>query len=88
MSDFQDCTGGRAFEILVKQHPEMSLFVKHVADKQQFPVFLCRYGRHCHAYSLYGIFPRNPGQGISVAYLRKKKHSLGPRDPKRISRAE
>ena len=39
MSDFQDCTGGRAFEILVKQHPEMSLFVKHVADKQQFPVF-------------------------------------------------
>ena len=28
-------SGGRAFEILVKQHPEMSLFVKHVADKQQ-----------------------------------------------------
>ena len=50
----------------------MSLFVKQVADKQQFPVFLWRYGRHCHAYSLYGVFPRNLGQGISVAYLRKK----------------
>ena len=30
---------GRALEILVKQHAEMSLFLKHVADKQQFPVF-------------------------------------------------
>ena len=38
--DFQDCTGGRVLEIVVKQHPEMSLFVKLVADKQQFPVFL------------------------------------------------
>ena len=34
---------------LVKQHAEMSLFVKHVAEKQHFPVFLWRYGRHCHA---------------------------------------
>ena len=50
----------------------MSLFVKHVADKQQFPVFLSRNGRHCHAYSLYGVFPRTLGQGISVAYVRKK----------------
>ena len=32
--------------------------------------------------SLYSAFPRNLGQGISVA------NSLGPRDPKRISRAE
>ena len=38
----------------MKQHAEMSLFVKHVADNQHFPVFL---GRHCHAYSLYGVFP-------------------------------
>ena len=35
MCDFQDYTGGRAFEILMKQHPEMSLFVNLVADKQQ-----------------------------------------------------
>ena len=33
-------SGGRALETLVKQHAEMSLFVKHVADKQHFPVFL------------------------------------------------
>ena len=32
--------GGRALETLVKQLAEMSLFVKHVADKQDFPVFL------------------------------------------------
>ena len=32
--------GGRALETLVKQLAEMSLFVKHVADKQHFPVFL------------------------------------------------
>ena len=31
---------GRALETLVKQHAEISLFVKHVADKQHFPVFL------------------------------------------------
>ena len=35
----------------MKQDPDMSLFVKHVADKQQslrqYPVFLWRYGRHC-----------------------------------------
>ena len=60
----------------------MSLFVKHVADKQHFPVFLRRYGTHCQAWSLYGVFPGNLGQGILVA------NSLGPRDPKRISRAE
>ena len=30
----------RALETLVKQHAEMTLFVKQVADKQQFPVFL------------------------------------------------
>ena len=61
----------------MKQHEEISLFVKQVADKQHFPVFLWRYGRHCHAYSLYGAFPRNLGQGISVA------NSLGPRDPRK-----
>ena len=33
-------SGGRALETLVKQHEEMSLFVKHAADKQHFPVFL------------------------------------------------
>ena len=27
----------RALEILVKQHAEMSLFVKHIADKQTIP---------------------------------------------------
>ena len=43
----------------------MSLFVRHVADKQQFPVFLWR----C------GVFPRNLSQGISVAYLKKKTRS-------------
>ena len=32
-------SGGRALEILVKQHAEMSLFVKHVADKQHFLFF-------------------------------------------------
>ena len=32
-------SGGRALETLVKQHAEMSLFLKHFADKQQFPVF-------------------------------------------------
>ena len=73
--------GINALEILVKQHAEMSLFVKHIADKQHFPVFLWRYGRH-YALSLYGVFQRNLGQGISVA------NSLGPRDPKRISHAE
>ena len=31
-------SGGRALELLLKQHPEMSLFVKHVADKQPFPL--------------------------------------------------
>ena len=67
-------SGGRALETLVKQHAEMSLFVKHFADKQHFPVFLGHYGRRYHAYSL--------DQGISVA------NSLGPRDPKRISRAK
>ena len=30
-------SGGRALETLVKQHAEMSLFVKHFADKQHFP---------------------------------------------------
>ena len=30
---------GRALETLVKQHAEISLFVKHVADKRHFPVF-------------------------------------------------
>ena len=49
---------GHALEILVKQHEEMSLFIKHVADKHQFPVFLWRYGRHRHAYALYGVFPK------------------------------
>ena len=29
--------GGRALETLVRQLAEMSLFVKHVADKQHFP---------------------------------------------------
>ena len=33
-------SGGRTLETLVKQHPEVSLFVKQVADKQHFPVFL------------------------------------------------
>ena len=33
-------SGDRALETLVKRHAEMTLFVKHVADKQQFPVFL------------------------------------------------
>ena len=33
-------SGGRALKTLVKQHEEMLLFVKHVADKQHFPVFL------------------------------------------------
>ena len=47
----------------------------------KFPVFLWQYGRH-YALSLYGVFERNLGQGISVA------NSLGPRDPKCISRAE
>ena len=61
--------GDRALETLVKQLAEMSLFVKHVADKH-FPIFLWRY------------FPRNLGEGISVA------NALGPRDPKRISCAE
>ena len=75
-------SGGRALETLVKQHAEMSLFVKHFADKQHFPVFLGHYGRRYHAYSLYGIFPRHLDQGISVA------NSLGPRDPKRVSRAK
>ena len=43
-------SGGRALETLVmKQHAEMSLFVKHVADKEQFPLFLGSYGRHCPA---------------------------------------
>ena len=42
-------TGDYYLETLVKQHAEISLFVKHVADKQQFPVFLRRYGGHCHA---------------------------------------
>ena len=32
-------SGGRALETLVKQHEEMSLFLKHFADKQHFPVF-------------------------------------------------
>ena len=36
-------SGGRAFETLVKQSAVMSLFVKHVDDKQHFPVFLWRY---------------------------------------------
>ena len=36
-------SGGRALEILVNQHPEMPLFVKHVADKQQFPVTIRRF---------------------------------------------
>ena len=29
-------SGGRVLGILVKQHAEMSLFVKHIVDKQQF----------------------------------------------------
>ena len=29
-------SGGRVLEILVKQHADMSLFVKHIVDKQQF----------------------------------------------------
>ena len=32
-------SGGRALETIVKQHAEMSLFEKHVADKEQFPFF-------------------------------------------------
>ena len=32
-------SGGRTLETLVKQHEEISLFVKQVADKQHFPVF-------------------------------------------------
>ena len=36
---------------------------------------------------MFGVFLRNLGQGISVAYLRKKD-SLEPRYPTRISRAE
>ena len=32
--------GGRALETLAKQRAELSLFVKHVANKQHFPVFL------------------------------------------------
>ena len=31
--------GGRALETLVRQLAEMSLFVKHVADKQHFPFY-------------------------------------------------
>ena len=33
-------SGGRALDTLVKQHAEMSLFVKHVTNKQHVPVFL------------------------------------------------
>ena len=33
-------SGGRALDTLVKQHAEMSLFVKHVANKQHVPIFL------------------------------------------------
>ena len=36
-------------KIMFSQYAGMSLFVKHVADKQHFPVFLWLYGRHCHA---------------------------------------
>ena len=32
-------SGGRALETLVKQHAEMSLFVKHVADKHYISLF-------------------------------------------------
>ena len=32
-------SGGRALETVVKKHAEMSLFVKHVADKQHFLFF-------------------------------------------------
>ena len=38
--DFQEVVASG--QILVKEHLEMSLFVKHVADKQQFPAFLWR----------------------------------------------
>ena len=64
----------------------MSLFAWHVADKQQFPAFLCRQGGHCHAWSLFGIF-----HVISVKAFRLRiweKNSFGPRDPKRINRAD
>ena len=72
---------GRALETLVKQHAE--LFVKRVADKQHFPVFSdATVDIAMPSPCMYGVFPRNLGQGISVA------NSLGQRDPKRISRAE
>ena len=69
----------------MKQQAEMSMFIKHVADKQQFPFFSdatvdIDMPSACTA-SSHAI------QGISVAYLRKK-HSLGPRDPECISLAE
>ena len=67
----------------MKQHAEMSLFVKHVDDKK-IPLFFSDATVHIAmpSPSLYGVFPRNLGQGISVA------NSLEPRDPKRISRTE
>ena len=38
--EYLQFSGGLALETLVKQHAGMSLFVKHVVEKQHFPVFL------------------------------------------------
>ena len=46
----------------------------------------CSKPRHCRAQPLYGVFPGLLGQGISVAYPRQNQ--LGPRNPKRIGRAD
>ena len=67
-------SGGRALETLVKQHAQMSLFVKHVAEFSDVTVDIMP--SPCTASS----------HAISVKAL--VENSLGPRDPKHISRAE
>ena len=68
----------------------MSLFVKHFADKQQFPVSVSD--------TTVDIAMPNPCTASSLAILveafrwhtwgEKKKNSVGPRDPECITRAE
>ena len=79
-------SGGRVLEILVKQHAEMLLLVKHVADKQKL----------FFSDATVDIAIPSPCTASSHAFSVKafrwriwgKKNSLGPLDPKRISRAE
>ena len=75
----------------MKQHAEMSLFVKHIVDKQQFLVTIPLFSSDATVDIAMPSPCTASSQAFSVKAFRWRvweKNSLRPRDPKRISRAE